>query len=296
MADGKIVKAIAGFYYVYVAESGIYKCRAKGIFRKDGTKPLVGDDVTISVTHEKDMEGNVEKIFPRRNEMERPAAANVDQVLIMCALRHPAPNFTVIDRFLISASMRGIPCVIGVNKTDLAKEGETEEIRHVYEHCGSPVVFFSVKTGTGMDELMERLKGRTTILAGPSGAGKSSLVNTAAGKNLMETGEISRKLSRGKNTTRHTELLKIAEGTYLCDTPGFTAFDTADLEKEKLQDYYAEFAPYREFCRFQGCVHVDEPECAVKTALLEGHISDRRYGSYVQLFRELKEAERRRYS
>ncbi len=289
------MKAIAGFYYVFVAESGIYKCRAKGIFRKDGTKPLVGDDVTIGITHEKDMEGNVEKIHPRRNELARPAAANVDQVLVLCAFRDPSPNLVVIDRFLISAAMRGIPCIIGVNKADLADAAALEELRSVYALCGSPTVFLSVREGTGMAELMSLLRGRTTILAGPSGVGKSSLINAAAGRNLMETGEISRKLARGKNTTRHTELLEIGDGTYLCDTPGFTAFDTAEIAKEDLQYYYDEFTPYRDSCRFQGCVHVDEPGCAVKEALREGLFPEKRYGSYRQLFGELKEAERRKY-
>lgn len=292
---GKIVKAIAGFYYVDAVESGIYKCRAKGIFRKEGLKPLVGDIAEMEVTHEGDKEGNVTEILPRKNELARPAVANVDQVLILMAITHPSPNYVLLDRFLISAEMRGVPCTICINKTDVSTEEQIEEIRAVYADCGHPLYFLSVKEEKGIETLRALLKDKTTVLAGPSGVGKSSLTNLMAGEDRMEIGEISKKLARGKNTTRHTELHEIGPNTYLCDTPGFSAFDTEEIEKEDLRSYYREFQPYEGTCRFQGCVHVGEPGCAVKDALAEGAFSRIRYDNYVYLFEELKEAERRRY-
>ena len=292
---GKIVKGIAGFYYVDVGESGIYKCRAKGIFRKEGMKPLVGDNVRMEITHIPDREGNVEEIFERRNELLRPAVANVDQALILFAMQTPDPNFLLLDRFLISARMCDVPCVICINKADAAKAGMTEEIRRNYEKCGSGLHFISVREETGIAELKRLLKGKTTVLAGPSGVGKSSLTNLLTGAEHMEVGEISKKLARGKNTTRHSELIKIDEGTFICDTPGFSALDTQGIEKEKLQDYYEEFRPYKDNCRFQGCVHVGEPDCAVKDAVRDGLFAPGRYDNYVLLYEELKDQERRRY-
>ena len=293
--QGKIVKAIAGFYYVDAVESGIYKCRARGIFRKNGVKPLVGDDAEMEVTHEGDREGNVISILRRRNELRRPEVANIDQVLILMAFRDPNPNFLLLDRFLLSAETAGVPCLICFNKADAAREKEADRILADYGGCGYPVDFISVRTGLGLEDLRARLAGKTTVLAGPSGVGKSSLTNALSGRVMMETGEISRKLARGKNTTRHSQLLDLGEGTFLCDTPGFSALDTATLPKEELGDYYGEFRPYDGMCRFQGCVHVGEPDCAVKEAAADGRISRLRYENYVQLYEELKEAERRKY-
>ncbi len=293
--QGKIMKGIAGFYYVHVAESGIYECKAKGIFRKQKIKPLVGDDVLIEITHEGDKEGNIIEILPRKNELIRPAAANVGQALILFALRHPDPNFMLLDRFLISMEQKGIPCRIAFNKTEQADEGEIERIRHAYANCGHEVSFISVCEGMGMDEIRRYLHGNTTILAGPSGVGKSSLTNSVQDHIHMETGEISKKLARGKNTTRHAELIAIEEDSYLFDTPGFSYFSAFELEKEELRHYYHEFADYEGQCRFQGCVHVNEPDCRVKEAWTAGQISDIRYENYRMIYEELKEEEARRW-
>ena len=292
---GKIVKGIAGFYYVYVAGSGIYQCRAKGLFRLEGKKPLVGDDVEIELTKTQDVEGSVVRILPRRSELARPAAANVDQALILFSVRFPKPNLGLLDRFLISVELRGIPCRIGISKVDAARPGELEMLKSVYEKCGHPLHFISVKSGEGMEELKEFLRGRTTVLAGPSGVGKSSLTNAVAGAARMEIGEISKKLARGKNTTRHSELVPAGENTFLCDTPGFSALDAAGLPSGELWTYYEEFAPFQEKCRFNGCVHIDEPDCAVKEALANQAFSPVRYENYRQIYMELKDAERRRY-
>ena len=294
--NGKIVKGIAGFYYVDAVGSGIYECRAKGIFRKDGIKPLVGDNVIMEVTHEGDREGNVTDILPRKNELVRPAVANVDQALILFSLRTPEPNLLLLDRFLISAKACGIPCIVCINKCDGPEdEAAAQKIREIYEHSGRILTFISVLENRGIEELRELLRGKTTVFAGPSGVGKSSLTNALAGSDCMEVGEISRKLSRGKNTTRHSELLKIGEGTFLCDTPGFSSLETRDIDKEDLQFFYEEFSPHIGKCRFQGCVHVEEPGCAVKEALCEGAFSRVRYENYVYIYEELKELEKRRY-
>lgn len=293
--QGKIVKGIAGFYYVSVAGSGIYACKAKGIFRKLHMKPLVGDDVIFEVTHIKDREGNITEILPRKNELIRPAAANVGQALIYFALKDPDPNFQLLDRFLISMDLKGIPSRIVFNKIDGQPEEEMRYIQSIYANCGCPLSFVSVYTGEGMEELKASLLGQTTLLAGPSGVGKSSFTNAILGEEHMEVGEISKKLARGKNTTRHAELIRIDDNSYVFDTPGFSFFTALDLKKEDLRFSYHEFDEYEGKCRFDGCVHISEPDCKVKEALDEGKIHPVRYENYTKIYEELKEDEARRY-
>ncbi|MEE3419980.1 MAG: ribosome small subunit-dependent GTPase A [Lachnospiraceae bacterium] len=293
--QGKIVKGIAGFYYVSVAGSGIYACKAKGIFRKMGMKPLVGDNVVFEITHEADREGNITEILPRENELVRPAAANVGQALIFFALENPDPNFMLLDRFLISMDLKGIPSRIVFNKIDGADASSLAEIEAIYRDCGSPVSFVSVHSGEGMDEVRGVLKGQTTLLAGPSGVGKSSFTNAVLGSDHMEVGEISKKLARGKNTTRHAELIRIDEDSFIFDTPGFSFFTALELKKEDLRFSYHEFDPYEGRCRFDGCVHRNEPDCAVKDALAAGKIHPVRYENYTKIYEELKGEEARRY-
>ncbi len=292
---GKIIRGVGGFYYVDAGEEGIYECRAKGIFRKLGQKPLVGDDVTFEITCLPDMEGNITSLLPRRNELFRPAAANVDQALVLFALHSPDPNLMLLDRFLIAMDQQGVPSAILFNKEDLGSEEEKETLRGIYRDSGHELFFSSIGNGIGLDEVKAYLAGKTTLLAGPSGVGKSSLTNACQSNVHMETGEISRKLMRGKNTTRHAELIACGSGTYLCDTPGFTFLETRGIMKEELRHYYAEFAPCEGKCRFDGCVHVDEPDCRVKEAVEKGAISRVRYMNYTGIFRDLKEQEKHRY-
>lgn len=286
--QGKIIKGISGFYYVHVVESGIYECKAKGIFRQQKIKPLVGDDVCIDVTDEEEKTGNITKILPRRNELIRPAVSNIDQALVIFAAAKPTPQFNLLDRFLILMNAQKVPVVICFNKCDLVSEEEREQLLAIYQKCGSRVIFTSAKSEEGIETLRQVLLGKTTAVAGPSGVGKSSLVNAVSPEVRMETGEISRKIERGKHTTRHSQLIHIAKGTYLMDTPGFSSLYIPGMEKEELGNYYPEFAEYEPYCRFQGCAHISEPDCGVKQALEEGRIHPVRYENYCMLYEELK--------
>lgn len=286
--QGKIVKGIAGFYYVHVENKGIYECKAKGIFRKDKQKPLVGDDVEIEILDDAEKTGNITALLPRRNALLRPAVANVDQALVIFAITKPAPSLNLLDRFLIMMHQHNLPCIICFNKQDIADEKEQRLLAETYENCGCRVLFLSALKEEGVEELKTLLKHRTTTVAGPSGVGKSSLVNRLQSNTVMETGDISRKVERGRHTTRHSELLAIGDGTYIMDTPGFSSLGIFELEKEELADFYPEFQPFEPNCRFKGCSHVSEPDCGVKAALREGLISKMRYGNYTLLYEELK--------
>lgn len=291
--QGKIIKGIAGFYYIYAEDGNIYECKAKGIFRKDNFKPLVGDNVEITVLNEEEKEGSVTSILPRRNSLIRPAVANVDQAFLIFAMENPKPNFLLLDRFLIMMEQQGIPVVICFNKKDVGEKEEMEKLYEIYTGCGYRVVLSSTYEGEGMDEIHEILKGKTTVVAGPSGVGKSSITNCMQGEVQMETGEISKKLKRGKHTTRHSQVIPVEKNTFLVDTPGFSSLYLTDMKEEELRDYFPEFVMYEPQCRFQGCMHIHEPGCAVKEALSEGEISQQRYDNYLALYEKLKE--KRRY-
>ncbi len=291
--QGKIIKGIAGFYYIYAEDGNVYECKAKGIFRKDNFKPLVGDNVEITVLNEEEKEGSVTSILPRRNSLIRPAVANVDQAFLIFAMENPKPNFLLLDRFLIMMKQQEIPAVICFNKKDVGEKEEMEKLYEIYTGCGYRVVLSSTYEGEGMDEIHEILKGKTTVVAGPSGVGKSSITNCMQGEVQMETGEISKKLKRGKHTTRHSQVIPVEKNTFLVDTPGFSSLYLTDMKEEELRDYFPEFVMYEPQCRFQGCMHIHEPGCAVKEALSEGKISQQRYDNYLALYEELKE--KRRY-
>lgn len=293
--NGIIIKGIAGFYYVAVVGSGIYECKAKGLFRKEGVKPLVGDRVNIKILNEEEKEANIEEILPRKNELYRPAVANIDQMLATIALKSPEPNFGILDRVLIQMKRQEIPVIICFNKADLADENETVKIADIYEKAGYNVIVTSLETGEGLLRLKEVLSGKTTVLSGPSGVGKSSLINILSSDSVMETGGISRKLKRGRHTTRHSQLIVIDERTYICDTPGFTSFSYEQIEKEDLRYCFPEFEKYEGTCKFNGCVHVNEPGCSVKAAVDSGDISMQRYDSYIRIYNEIKEQEKKKY-
>ena len=290
--QGKIIKGIAGFYYVNVVESGVYECKAKGVFRKEKLKPLVGDNVRIEILDEENKTGNIVEIFPRKNELIRPAVANIDQALVVFAVTKPTPHFNLLDRFLVMMERKEIPVVLCFNKKDIATSPEIAELEAIYEKCGYPIVFTSALEQENIEEIRRLLLKKTTAIAGPSGVGKSSLINLLQNQVQMETGTISRKIERGKHTTRHSELIAVDADSYIMDTPGFSSLYVNDFEKEELKYYFREFASYEGQCRFQGCDHVHEPGCAVKEALEEGKIHPIRYKNYLEMYTELKEKKR----
>jgi len=298
--EGRIIRGVGGFYYVHIPGEGVYECRARGIFRKEKIKPLVGDRVRIHITDPKDMEGSLDEILPRKNQLIRPAAANVDQALVVFAAASPEPNLNLLDRFLINMKKQDIPCLICMNKADLVPAEQVTAFETAYAGSGVEVFSASVKNGEGLEALAQRLRGKTTVVAGPSGVGKSSLTNalSAQDEQIMEVGEVSRKIGRGRHTTRHTQLFymgNIGPDTYFLDTPGFSSLDVFDVESRELSAYYEEFDGMQGRCRFLSCMHISEPDCAVKAALERGEISRVRYDNYVRLAGELKRREEARY-
>ena len=285
---GRIIKGIAGFYYI-LAEDGLeYACRAKGIFRKEGKKPLVGDEVELEVLDDRDLEGNLTKILPRKSELVRPAVANVDQAMILMAFRDPEPNYLLLDRFLVMMGRQGIPCLVCFNKADLAEKEEQEKAVSLYRNCGYQSVCFSAADPSTLDVLNGLLKGRVTVLAGPSGVGKSSLTNALQSGISMETGQISRKLRRGRHTTRHSQLIPLGDETWLVDSPGFTSLYLPAMKEEELGSLFPEFHSLEEECRFQGCLHVKEPGCRIKEEVDAERISRDRYENYLALLEEVR--------
>lgn len=292
--QGRIIRGIGGFYYV-LSGTTLWTCRARGIFRKKGTKPLVGDYVTISVTDEEKKEASIVDVLPRTNALVRPEVANADQAMVFFALKSPDMDTVLLDRFLVTMAWQKLPVIICFNKADLSNQAETEHWQKLYEDCGYTVRLLAAREGAGVDEVRELLLGKTTVAAGPSGVGKSTFANCMQQELHMETGELSEKLHRGKNTTRRAELLMIGPDSFLCDTPGFTSLDLPAMEPEDLQGCFPEFVPFEKQCRFTQCSHISEPVCGVRQAVEEDRISRERYSHYCLFYEELREMKRRRY-
>ena len=255
----------------------------------------MGDWVEYEVLDAQEKTGNIIRILPRKNELIRPAVANIDQALVVFAVKKPDPHFNLLDRFLVMMERQEIPVIICFNKKDMADKPELEALEKTYEACGYQVIFASAKEGENIQKIKAVLKGKTTTVAGPSGVGKSSLINCLQENINMETGSISKKIERGKHTTRHSELIPIDEDSYIMDTPGFSSLYTNDFEKEELKYYFPEFEEYQNGCRFQGCNHISEPGCMVKEALEEGKVHPVRYEDDCERYRELEQKEKRRY-
>ncbi len=295
--NGKIVKALSGFYYVKTEVGNIYECRAKGSFKNQDITPLVGDNVVFQVTDAQNRTGFVTEIGPRKNRLARPAVANVDQAMVMFAVRNPAPNLTILDRFLVLMQKQDIPTVIVFNKKDLAKLDDVKNLKKTYEKSGCQVIFAAAgaEKKKGVSDIKRVLKGKTPVLTGPSGVGKSTLINIIAGKDDAESepatvGAISSKTGRGKQTTRHNELFDLNNKYHIIDTPGYTSLlvNESDFTRENLQDAFPEFAPYKHNCQFADCRHIKERDCAVRKAVDDEKISISRYNSYKAIFEEIK--------
>lgn len=292
MLEGVIVKGIGGFYYIDT-ERGVFETRARGIFRKEGIRPTVGDHVRISVLDEENKKGSLDEILPRRNELIRPKVSNVDQAVIVFAAKSPDMNLDLLDRFLLLAEEQELDIVIVLNKTDRDVNKEYEEVAKLYQQIGYAVICTSAEMGIGMEELRCALENKISVFAGPSGVGKSSLINAAYAGLTLNTGEISEKIQRGRHTTRHAELICISENSYIVDSPGFTSLFLSHIPSEKLHYYFKEFEPFIHKCYYNGCIHVNEPDCAVKAEIGRA-INTKRYERYVSIFQELKKEEERK--
>lgn len=277
--QGKILKAISGFYYVEYKNS-IYECRAKGVFRKKNESPLVGDIVEFDII--KENTGNITKIFDRKNELVRPPIANIDLAVVVAAIKTPELSTLFIDKQLVFLESKGIETIICINKLDL---GKVLDIENIYKNIGYKVIITSAKENIGIEELYKCIEGKNSVFVGNSGVGKSSLTNKLLGYQVMEEGDLS-KIERGKQTTRHTELLKINDNTYIADSPGFSSFEITDIES--ISDNFIEFREYVNHCRYNDCNHILEDECMIKKAVSEGKIAKSRHESYCIIQKEIK--------
>ena len=284
-ATGRIVRSLSGFYDVQT-ETGIVTCWARGILRKQDVTPLTGDLVEITVEKGK---GMVETVLPRKNHFIRPAVANLDAMVIFAANVNPITEPYLIDRVAAIAGDQEVPVYLCVNKCDL---DPAEDLVRIYTHVGIPVLCTSAETGEGVEEMRDLLRGKLTAFTGNSGVGKSSILNRLSPGLNLPTGEVSEKLGRGRHTTRHVELYALGEDTYIADTPGFSSFDTDQMEvilKENLQYAFPDFGDYIGKCRFADCPHRKEPDCAVRAALEAGDIEKSRYDSYLRLYEKAEQ-------
>lgn len=287
MLTGTIIKGIGGFYYVKTAE-GLIECRARGRFRKEGEKPMIGDSVQLTQTTEDKTKGSLEEILPRKNAFIRPPVANIDQLVITLAAVQPLPNLLLADQLAVTAESMGVRPAICINKCDLDREA-AEQIAAIYEKTDYDVFIVSAREGDGLAALKDALKDKITALAGNSGVGKSSLLNALSENVQLETGALSQKTSRGRHTTRHTELFQLPFGGFIFDTPGFSSYLMENIAPEQLAGLFPEIASSSGGCRFAGCSHIAEPGCSVKDALTAGRIAQSRYESYCTLYKEAKE-------
>jgi ribosome biogenesis GTPase len=294
LPSGIIMKGIGGFYYV-LSGRDIYECKARGIFRKNEVTPLPGDEVEFSIQDEEKKTGSIDGILPRKTLLVRPAVANVSQIIAVIAVKSPEPDLLLLDKLLVTAEKECINAVVCINKIDLDDAGECGRLAEIYAGAGYTVIPASSRANVGFEKLREVLRDRTTVFAGQSGVGKSTLLNRVMDAFVMKTGALSGKIERGRHTTRHAELIPLSEGGYLVDTPGFSSFELAGIEYGGLKDYFHEFSGLGKKCRFTGCSHISEPDCAVKKAVSAGAVEAGRYERYVALYGLLKQLDDMKY-
>lgn len=282
--EGVITKGIGGFYYIKVHDK-IYECKARGKFRNNNLSPVVGDRVIISLSQEK---GVIEKILPRRNYLIRPTVANITQAFIVVSIKNPDINIELLNKFLLLCEYNNIKAVVIFNKIDLVDDLDNNDVINMIKDCNYKYYLIKAKEKQGIDMLSPLLMQNTTVFCGPSGVGKSTLLNSLTGSFLMETGDISERLKRGKHTTRHSELIEYKDG-FIVDTPGFSSLDISSIEANELKNFFPEFHQYLGECKFNGCLHYKEPNCAIKNALEKYEINKIRYDFYIKILEELKD-------
>jgi len=286
MPKGIIICTSSNVYQVAEGEK-VYKCLARGKFKKEKISPLVGDEVEFTITNSEKQEGVIEQILPRKNELKRPKMANLTQLILVVSMKMPSPDLLLLDKQLVFAEFMGLKATIVLNKVDLEDKEEIDRIAKLYEDIGYKIIQTNAKEGIKVEEITALLEGETTAFAGNSGVGKSTLINSIFEQELTQEGDISDKNQRGKNTTTSTTLYKYKENSYIADTPGFSTFEINEIPKEDLCHYFVEFVPYLDKCEFQGCSHIKEENCGVKEALEAGKISSQRYENYIKIYNNL---------
>lgn len=286
MPKGIIICTSSNVYQVAEGEK-VYKCLARGKFKKEKISPLVGDEVEFTITNSEKQEGVIEQILPRKNELKRPKMANLTQLILVVSMKMPSPDLLLLDKQLVFAEFMGLKATIVLNKVDLEDKEEIDRIAKLYEDIGYKIIQTNAKEGIKVEEIKALLEGETTAFAGNSGVGKSTLINSIFEQELTQEGDISDKNQRGKNTTTSTTLYKYKENSYIADTPGFSTFEINEISKEDLCHYFVEFVPYLDKCEFQGCSHIKEENCGVKEALEAGKISSQRYDNYIKIYNNL---------
>lgn len=286
MPKGIIICTSSNVYQVAEGEK-VYKCLARGKFKKEKISPLVGDEVEFTITNSEKQEGVIEQILPRKNELKRPKMANLTQLILVVSMKMPSPDLLLLDKQLVFAEFMGLKATIVLNKVDLEDKEEIDRIAKLYEDIGYKIIQTNAKEGIKVEEITSLLEGETTAFAGNSGVGKSTLINSIFEQELTQEGDISDKNQRGKNTTTSTTLYKYKENSYIADTPGFSTFEINEIPKEDLCHYFVEFVPYLDKCEFQGCSHIKEENCGVKEALEAGKISSQRYDNYIKIYNNL---------
>lgn len=287
--QGIIMKAIAGFYYVKVEDS-VYECKARGVFKKKKITPLVGDKVVISIDGSDPTKGRVDEVLPRTTELVRPPVANVTQAIVVFSVKHPDPNINLLDKLLAICAYRDLKVILCFNKIDLDDVEFAKSLEEIYRNAGYTVIPTSATNHIEIDGLKAVLKDEISVFAGPSGVGKSSLLNEIQAGIKLQVGGLSKKIARGKHTTRHSELIALESGGMVVDTPGFTSIDIVDIDMDDLADCFIEFHDYQ--CKFNNCKHINEPHCGIKTAVEAGEIGESRYESYLYFMKSLEEHRR----